>query len=115
VNEANPGKRSEALACDYLQRRGLQLVARNWQSRFGEIDLVFREGGTIVFVEVRLRTSATHGGAGESIDGRKRARLLAAARLYLAGEREQPCRFDVVLLRSLEPPEMEWIRNAISE
>ncbi len=115
MNERDPGKRSEALACEYLTRHGLQLVARNWRSRFGEIDLVLREGDTIVFVEVRLRTSATHGGAGESIDARKRAKLLAAARLYMAGKREQPCRFDVVLLRRLDPPEMEWIRNAISE
>lgn len=113
--KTSPGKRSEALACEYLQRRGLQLLARNWRSRFGEIDLVFRHGDTIVFVEVRLRTSASHGSAGESIDRRKRAKLLAAARLYMAGKREQPCRFDAVLFQRLDPPEMEWIRNAICE
>jgi putative endonuclease len=110
-----PGRQAEMLAWRFLEERGLQLLERNWQSRFGEIDLVLREGATIVFVEVRLRTSATHGGAAESIDRRKRARLLAAARLYLAGKREPPCRFDVVLLKRLDPPQIEWIRDAISE
>lgn len=111
----DPGRESESLACRYLEQHGLQLLERNWRSRFGEIDLVLREGATIVFVEVRLRTSATYGGAAESIDRRKRARLLAAARLYLAGRRAPPCRFDVVLLESLDPPRIEWIRDAISE
>jgi putative endonuclease len=109
------GQASEALACRFLERQGLELVERNWRSRFGEIDLVFRDGVSIVFVEVRLRTSAAYGGAAESIDRRKRARLLAAARLYLSGRRERPCRFDVVLLKRLDPPDIEWIRDALSE
>lgn len=115
MSSARLGERSETLACRFLEGQGLELVERNWRSRFGEIDLVFREGVTIVFVEVRLRTSAAFGGAAESIDRRKRARLLAAARLYLAGRRERPCRFDVVLLKRLDPPDIEWIRDALSE
>ncbi|MCC6473757.1 MAG: YraN family protein, partial [Burkholderiales bacterium] len=74
------GRRAEDAACAHLLGHGLELIERNWRSRLGEIDLVLREGGTIVFVEVRLRTGAAHGGAAESIDRRKRARLLAAAR-----------------------------------
>ena len=107
--------RAEEAACAFLLGRGLTLVERNWRSRFGEIDLVLREAGTIVFVEVRLRTGTAHGGAAESIDRKKRERLLAAARLYLSGRGEQPCRFDVVLLSRLDPPEIDWIRDAISE
>lgn len=111
----NRGLQSETVACEFLERRGLRLLERNWHSRFGEIDLVLQDGGMIVFVEVRLRSSAAYGGPAESIDRRKRARLLAAARLYLAGRRERPCRFDVVLLKRLDPPDIEWIRDAISE
>jgi putative endonuclease len=109
------GQRAEALAGEFLEKQGLELLERNWRCRFGEIDLVLREGDTIVFVEVRLRTRADYGGAGESIHHAKRRRLLATARLYLAGKRERPCRFDVVLLKRLDPPEIEWIRDALSD
>ena len=84
------------------------------QCRLGEIDHVLRDGPSIVFVEVRLRTNPSFGGAAESIGPRKRARIIAAARHYLAGKPEVPCRFDVVLLDRLEPPRIEWIRDAFS-
>jgi len=100
---------------DYLKQQGLKLIAANYHSRFGEIDLVLREGETIVFVEVRLRTNPLFGGAAESIQRAKRERLLAAARLYLSREPECPCRFDVVLLKRLAPPEIEWIRDALAD
>jgi putative endonuclease len=109
------GRRAEALAGDFLQRQGLVLIEKNWHSRFGEIDLVLLEGKTIVFVEVRLRTNTRFGSPGESIHGRKRSRLLAAARQYLARHPRAVCRFDAVLLRRLDPPDFEWIRDAISE
>jgi putative endonuclease len=109
------GHRAEALACDFLQRQGLALIERNWRSRFGEIDLVLREGQTIVFVEVRLRTNSRFASPGESIHGRKRARLLAAAGQYLSRHPRAACRFDAVLLKRLDPPDFEWIRDAISE
>ena len=109
------GHRAEALACDFLQRQGLSLIEKNWRSRFGEIDLVLREGETIVFVEVRLRSNSRFGSPGESIHGRKRARLLAAARQYLSRHPRAICRFDAVLLKRLDPPDFEWIRDAITE
>ena len=108
------GQRAEAQALVYLERHGLSLVQANWRCRFGEIDLVMREGATLVFVEVRLRTRSAFGGAAESIDRRKQLKLLSAARLYLAGRRESPCRFDVVLMKRIDPPDVEWIRNAIT-
>ena len=91
------------------------LIEKNWRSRFGEIDLVLREGEVIVFVEVRLRTNCRFGSPGESIHGRKRARLLAAARQYLSRHPRAICRFDALLLKRLDPPDIEWIRDAISE
>lgn len=111
---AQSGRKAEAVAAAYLERKGLTLVTANYRCRLGEIDLILRDRETIVFAEVRLRTGTRYGGAAGSIDARKRARIIAAARLYLAGSPEPPCRFDVVLLDRLEPPRIEWIRDAFS-
>lgn len=92
----------------------MRLLARNWRCRHGEIDLIAEEGTTIVFAEVRQRTSANFGGAAESITSAKRDRLLAAARLYLSGRPERQCRFDVFLVEG-EPRQVRWIRDAFGE
>ena len=104
------GSAAEGAAARFLARQGLEIVARNFRTRLGEIDLVARDGATLVFVEVRMRSSTQFGGGAESITPRKRARLVAAARQYLARlRREPPCRFDVVTLDSGSP---EWLRAA---
>ena len=109
------GEAAEALACDYLRRQGLVVTARNYRCRFGEIDVVAREGGTLVFVEVRRRRSEAFGGAAASITAAKRSRLIAAARHYLARlDEAPPCRFDALLIRG-EPARVEWIRDAFGE
>lgn len=94
------GARAEQTAAAFLRGRGLRLLARNYRAPGGEIDLIAEETGTLVFVEVRLRSGTRHGGALESIDRPKRRRIVLAARHYLAQRRgaEPPCRFDVVLL-----------------
>ena len=107
------GEQAEILAADFLQGKGLRIVVRNYRSRYGEIDLIAREGPVLVFVEVRSRSSETYGGAAASITAAKREKLLKTARHYHAGVSPQPpCRFDAVLV-SGEPPRIEWIRNAI--
>ncbi|MBX9906159.1 MAG: YraN family protein [Burkholderiales bacterium] len=107
------GEQAEALAADFLRGQGLRIVARNYRSRYGEIDLIVREGATVVFVEVRSRSSETYGGAAASITAAKREKLIKTAHHYLAGVSPlPPCRFDAVLV-SGEPPRIEWIRNAI--
>ena len=104
------GDAAEEHAASYLAERGLAIVARNYRTRMGEIDLVARDGATLVFVEVRKRSSAYFGGAAASVDGRKRARIAAAASLFLARlAHEPPCRFDVV---TVEEGRVEWIRAA---
>lgn len=109
------GEAAESLAAEFLRSRGLVIAERNYRCRFGEIDLVAREGTTVVFVEVRRRASEAYGGAAESITAVKRRRLLAAARHYLAHARgPAPCRFDAVLIRG-EPPRIDWIRDAFGE
>jgi putative endonuclease len=108
------GLEAEDLAAAYLQRRGLKLRARNYSCRLGEIDLVLLDGATVVFVEVRQRSGRAFGGAAESITARKRKKLVAAARHFLARERALPaCRFDAVLVDG--EGRVEWIRDAFGE
>jgi putative endonuclease len=109
------GTAAESLAADYLREQGLVITGRNYRCRFGEIDIVAREGNTLVFVEVRRRRTEAFGGAAASITRAKRSRLLATARIYLAQLREAPpCRFDAVLIHG-EPARIEWLRNAFGD
>jgi putative endonuclease len=104
------GGAAEEAAARFLERNGLAIVARNYRTRMGEIDLVAREGATLVFVEVRMRSCDRFGGGAESIGWRKRSRIEAAARHYLSRlRREPPCRFDVVTLDGGTPV---WIKGA---
>jgi putative endonuclease len=108
------GDRAERIAAAYLEGKGLAVIESRYRCRWGEIDLILRDRDTLVFAEVRLRHSKDFGGAAYSVDRRKQARIIATARHYLAGTRESPCRFDVVLLERIEPPQIEWIRDAFS-
>jgi putative endonuclease len=108
------GARAEELCAELLRKAGLRVLARNWRCRHGEIDLVAEEGRVLVFAEVRYRRDARYGGAAESVTAAKRARRVAAARLYLARRPETDCRFDVLLLDALEASRVHWIRNAFT-
>jgi putative endonuclease len=111
---AAAGTAAEDLAARYLAGQGLAIVERNWRRRCGELDLVARDGDTLVFVEVRLRRGGAFGGAAASITAAKRARIVAAAQLYLARLPRTPrCRFDAVLLDALDPARIEWLRDVI--
>ncbi|CAG0930824.1 MAG: hypothetical protein EFKGCFLK_02593 [Rhodocyclaceae bacterium] len=103
------GALAEEQAARHLARQGLKILARNYRCRGGEIDLVCRDGATLVFVEVRLRTHAGFGGAAASITPAKQRRLMLAANHYLAGKPWPACRFDAVLL---DGTHIDWIRNA---
>ncbi len=106
-----PGAQAEQHAAQYLQRHGLTLVQTNYHCRFGEIDLILRDKETLVFAEVRQRSSNSFGGAAASIDAHKQQRLILTAQHYLATlSRIPPCRFDAVLLDAAE--NVEWVKNA---
>ena len=109
----NRGAAAEALAAEFLEARGLTIMARNYRCRGGEIDLIARDGDTLIFVEVRLRSDPAFGGAAESITAAKRRRLSFAAAHYLSRlsqpSREPPCRFDAILLTALDPGRIEWL------
>ncbi len=111
------GAWAEDLACRHLLDQGLRLVTRNYRCRHGEIDLVMRDGPTIVFVEVRLRNRTDFGSGAESVDARKQARILSSAEHYLQRHATllADCRFDVVsILQSGNTHRLEWIRNAFN-
>jgi putative endonuclease len=112
ATRAQAGAQAEALAVRFLVGHGLAIVARNVRSRLGEIDIVAREGDTLVFVEVRLRRRRDFGGAAESITAAKRARIRAAAELYLARLPRVPaCRIDALLLDALDPTRIDWVKD----
>jgi putative endonuclease len=92
------GQLGEALAARYLECRGLEIVARNLRSRFGEIDLIARDGRVLVFVEVKARRGRRGDPPQAAVDRRKQARLTRLAAGYLARARgaDRVCRFDVV-------------------
>jgi putative endonuclease len=92
------GKSGEECACRELERRGYTILARRYRTRFGEIDIIARDGQTVVFVEVKARTSERYGDPAEAVTLHKQARVTAMAEDYLARRRlhNVPCRFDVV-------------------
>lgn len=121
VTTKQRGDAAEDAALRHLQRHGLRLVQRNFRTPGrggGEIDLIMREpDGTLVFVEVRQRASASRGGAGASITGVKQRRIVFAARHFLLRLGSEPaCRFDVVLIQGardgVEALDIQWLRAA---
>jgi len=109
------GKDAEDVAAAFLQARKLEILVRNYRCRFGEIDLVARDGMTLVFIEVRMRRHDRFGGAAQSITATKRAKLLRAARHYIAGMSSPPaCRFDALLIKGADGS-VEWIKNAFED
>ncbi|MBC8163401.1 MAG: YraN family protein [Roseiflexaceae bacterium] len=112
------GSFGEAVALAHLTRAGLNEVARNWRGRGGEIDLIMRDGTTLVFVEVRTRRD---GSAAESVGARKQSKLVALAYTYLAqhcDEQELEWRIDVVAIqlgRGGQVQHLDWVRDAVEQ
>ena len=92
------GKLGEDLACAELVRRGYAILARRYRTRYGEIDIVARDGPCVVFVEVKARAGGEFGGAAAAVTGWKQRRITNMAVDYLSRHRlhDRPCRFDVV-------------------
>jgi putative endonuclease len=92
------GRQGELLAREYLKKLGYQVVAENFRTRRGEIDLIARHGKTMVFIEVKTRSAHTHGHPFEAVTSRKQAQLGRVAQEYLSreGGGDQLARFDVV-------------------
>ncbi len=107
------GIRGENLAVAELERCGYAILARRYRTRHGEIDIVARDGETIVFVEVKAKETAEFGSAAEAVGARKQRRILSMAVDDLARNRltTRPCRFDVV---AIDGPTLTYYRGAFA-
>jgi putative endonuclease len=94
------GKIGEDLACEELTRRGYDILERRYRTRYGEIDIIARYGGSLVFVEVKARDGSEFGGAEAAVTICKQQRIVRMAIDFLSRRRlqDQPCRFDVVTI-----------------
>jgi putative endonuclease len=111
------GKIGEDLACRELQRRGYAILARRYRRPRGELDIVARDGPTVVFIEVKAREGRKFGDAVDGVTGLKRRRITRVALEYLVRHRltDCPCRFDVVSIHmENEQPVIELYQNAFS-
>lgn len=113
-NARHLGSRGEDLASAHLERLGYRIIGRNVRTPFGEIDIVAEEGGMVVFVEVKTRSSRRFGHPKEAVDHRKRAKLVACGTHYLKTTAHRRARFDVVsILHGADGlPVVEVVRNA---
>jgi putative endonuclease len=108
------GQRGERAAARYLRQHGMRILARGYRVTSGEIDLIARDGDTLVFVEVKARR---HGVPAEAVTPEKERRVTIAALRFLRRYRllDQRCRFDVVAIiwpDDRRPPQIEHIKNA---
>ena len=115
------GEVTESLACEYLESKDIKLLERNFNCRFGEIDLIMQDNDSLVFVEVRYRRSNNFGSGAESITASKQSKLIKTASAYLqrhAKLNKYPARFDVVSITGsidtddINNIDFDWIKNA---
>lgn len=111
------GQQNEGLAADYLRDRGYSIITLNWRCAKGEIDIIARQDQTLVFVEVRSRSSASTAAAFESVNPRKRDKLIQLAYEYLSAHalEDSNWRVDVIgiALRGRSQPVIEHVENAL--
>lgn len=114
------GKQYEDRAEQYLRVQGLHILARNFATKTGEIDIICKTDTTLIFVEVRARSNPRFASAAASVDRRKQQRLIRTAQMFLQRHQQWaqlPCRFDVL---AFEPPQLKtdhaptWIRCAFT-
>lgn len=119
INKRSIGDSAEDRAARYLRKQGHQILERNFNCRFGEIDLITRDrSGFLVFVEVRHRTDSAFASAAESITPVKQDRIRKTAQIYLSRHQNLstlPCRFDVIALQQASDSRkivINWLQNA---
>lgn len=109
------GEQGESIACEELEKCGYTIIARRYRTRFGEIDVIADDQGTIVFVEVKTKTDCTFSDPVESVTKQKQRRLVSMADQYVADHRldNTPCRFDVVAVdTSVAPSRITLYKDA---
>ena len=112
MNKRKTGALRETMALEYLESEGCRVLDRNVYTRRGEIDAVVADGGCIVFVEIKYRSTGSAGYAAEAVDVRKQKRISDCARYYILSRglsMDRPYRFDVV---AIDGDSICWIKNA---
>lgn len=115
TSSRNKGRSGEALAVKILKKRGYRILEQNFSCGLGEIDIIARQGDTIVFVEVKTRSSAAYGPAKAAVTPAKQKKISLAAMFYVSAKGLNGCksRFDVVAVDELgDKPLAEVIENA---
>jgi putative endonuclease len=117
ADTATTGRLGETYAAEYLVRQGYEILEKNYRRQFGEVDIVARDRGTLVFVEVKTRHSHHYGAPVEAVDKRKQRQLSKIAQGYLLSNQlhDTAARFDVIgviLDTNNQPAQIELIRNA---
>ena len=117
TDKQQKGSQAEALARQYLEHKGFDLVALNFSCKTGEVDLIMQDNDTLVFVEVRYRKETDLGSPLETVTIAKQRKLSRTAQFYLQqhfGNRWPPCRFDVIGISGdlHQQPRIEWVSNA---
>ena len=104
------------MAQKFLRKKGLKIIDENYRTRWGELDIIARDGKTLVFVEVKTRTQKIFGSPLQAVTADKQRRLIRMAKTYLVEKNlnDVPARFDVIGISLLNdrPPEIDWIPNA---
>jgi putative endonuclease len=112
------GNQYETLAKQYLLRQGLRFLDQNFLTKVGEIDLIFQQDETIVFVEVKYRNNDRFGSAAEMVTHAKMRKLVKTAHIWLSRQKHSvhtiDYRFDVIAIHD-SGRDINWIQNAISE
>jgi len=111
VTSVKVGEHYEQQALQFLVKKKLSLVAKNYRCKWGEIDLLMLDKGVLVVVEVRYRKNSRYGSALESVTTGKQAKIIAATKHYIVAKKiDQPIRFDVIAITG--SAEIEWVKNA---
>ncbi|WP_394193795.1 YraN family protein [Pseudoalteromonas atlantica] len=112
-NSREKGQYYELEAQKYLQRQGLIPIERNYNCPYGELDVIMRDGDTLVFIEVKFRSSNAKGGAIHALGKQKQQRLKRTIYHYLAAKKltNQPLRIDFVAITGDTSQQLNWIKN----
>ena len=110
MNKRDVGTFYEDVAVRYLEENGVEIIARNYRCRLGEIDLIGRQGKVLIFFEVKYRKSTNYGSSLQAVDVRKQKQIVRTAKYYLTYDRSDSyIRFDVI---GIDNDRVEWIKDA---
>jgi len=122
LSNRTQGQQAEKLARDFLQQQGLIFITGNFSCRWGEIDLIMREKSTLVFIEIRFRSSSQFGYAIETVTPKKQSKIINTALFFIQCHKKfinYSMRFDVVAFQKISSktptkPTLNWIKNAFA-